>query len=214
MTKLRLALLAAALTTGVLAAPAPALAAKKPPNCAQRGSVTLEASRDARVYSVTDRSAVTRIYGCRNKKNRRTFLGVKDCQNDTAAQDFTLKGRYLGWVASSCGLTSGTHSIVVTNLDTGKRLHGAGAAQRPEGASSDGELSTAVSDYVMKANGSVAWIGLYSGESVQVRRLEPGSPQGGELVDQGLDIAKTSLALSDDGFYYRKGATPLFATLR
>lgn len=202
-------------------APAPALAAKRKPlpGCAAEKSTTLEQSKDARVYQVGDK-----VYACRFKKNRRVLLGTDECMTQIRASRFTLKGRYVGWVATSCGLVSGTSSIQVTNLDTGRLLHGASAAVRTaNGTDGTQETNTYISDYVMKANGSVAWIGVYGNDGtttvdspadeVQVRRLQAGSPSGGELVDQGQTVVLESLGLAKDGFYYRKGATPLFAPL-
>jgi hypothetical protein len=214
--------LALAVGLATVVAPAPALAAKKKPlpNCAAKKSKTLDESKDARVYQLG-----TNIYACRNKKNKRVLLGSDECQNDTAAGDFTLKGNYVGWVASSCGLVSGTSQIEVTDLNTGKTLYSASAATRISGVSGGQETNTSVAGYVMRENGSVAWIGVYGDDTtttvdspadeVQVRRLQPGSADGGDIVDQGQSIVLDSLALAGDGtgFYYRKGASPLFAPL-
>jgi hypothetical protein len=222
MTKTASVVLAAALVAGAAFAPASASAAKKKqlPNCAAKKSTTLEATKDARVYQVG-----SNIYACRNKKNRRVLLGHDECQNDTAAGDFTLKGNYVGWVATSCGLDSGDQQIHVNDMNTGKTLYAAAAATRISGVSGRLPASTFVTDYVMKKNGSVAWIGTYGddgtttidspADEVQVRRLQPGAPAGGEIVDQGQDVVLNSMALAGDegGFYYRKGATPLFAPL-
>lgn len=214
--------LALGLALATAVAPGAALAAKKKPlpNCAAKKSTTLAVTKDARVYQLG-----TNIYACRNKKNRRVLLGSDECQNDTAASNFTLKGKFVGWVASSCGLVSGTDQIRVNNLDTGKTLYSASAATRISSVPGGQETNTSVTDYVMKANGSVAWIGTYGDDStttidspsdeVQVRRLQPGAPAGGEIVDQGQNVVLDSMALATDegGFYYRKGTTPLFAPL-
>jgi hypothetical protein len=75
---------------------------------------------------------------------------------------------------------------------------------------------------VMSRTGSVAWTGVWDANSGgleapspnddrQVRKLEPGAPAGGTLLDSGLDIESGSLALSARtraGFswlYWRKG---------
>jgi hypothetical protein len=215
---------AAAILTGAALAPATATAAKALPNCAAKKSTTLAATKDARVYSVRTKNGGERRYACRNKKNKRVFLGGDECQNDTEAGSFTLKGKYVGWIASSCGLVAGTSQIRVTDLNTGKTLYSASAASRTTSVAGGQETNTFVADYVMKDNGSVAWIGVFGddgtttvdspADEVQVRRLQPGAPAGGEIVDQGQTVVLESLALAQDGFYYRKGATPMFAPLQ
>jgi hypothetical protein len=220
MKKTGSVLLTAAIVLGAALTPGSAMAAKKKllPNCAAKKSTTLEATKDARVYQVG-----SEIFACRNKKNRRVHLASDECQNGDAAGRFTLKGNYVGWIDTSCGLVSGVDTIVVTNLNTGKILHQASAAERtPAGVDGKEERNTFVSDYVMKDNGSVAWIGVYGNDGtttvdspadeVQVRKLEGTS--GVQVVDQGQTVQLESLALAADGFYYRKGATPLFATLQ
>jgi hypothetical protein len=222
MKKTGSVLLAAALVAGAAFAPGSASAAKKKPlpGCAAKKSITLDVTKDARVYQLG-----TNIYACRNKKNRRVLLGSDECQNDTAASNFDLKGKFVGWVATSCGLVSGRDQIRVNNLDTGQTLYSASAATRISGVSGGQETNTFVTGYVMKENGSVAWIGTYGDDTtttvdspadeVQVRRLQPGSAAGGDIVDQGQSVVLDSIALATDegGFYYRKGTTPLFAPL-
>jgi hypothetical protein len=217
-TTVAVALIAGVATAAL--APAPAMAAKRKPlpNCAAKGSTTLAATETARVYELKSKR-----YACRYRKNRRVFLGVRDCDNDTAAGNFTLRGNLVGWEATSCGLVSGSQSIVVTDLNTGKRLRSAPAVTDAT-VTGNSERNTYVASYVMNATGSLAWIGVVNtdgtttvdsaSDAVQLRTLGPSSPAGGDLVDSGNDIGLDSLALAGSGqFYWQKGATPKSAPL-
>jgi hypothetical protein len=201
-------------------APAPAAAAKNPPRCALKGSKALLANKDARVYQ---RSSDNLVFACLYKKNRRAKLGsATSCDTGSGAADYRLAGNYVAWVRSECGLDDTLSYIAVTDMTTGKVVQAAQAAT-PAGSDGTGPNS-AISDLVVNDKGSVAWIGSYEGHGPtapapddrrQVRKLEPGSPEGGTLVDSGPDIVEGSLGLTRTGagFYYRKGATPKFAAL-
>jgi hypothetical protein len=219
MRKTALALVA--LCVAVAAAPASAAAAKNPPRCAGKGTTTLRASKDARIY---ERRSDHLVFACLYAKNRRVKLASRThCDTDPQVTGFKIAGRYVGWVRAECGLVDGTGEVVLTDMSTGKIVRSAPAAT-PSSPSAPVDNS-GVFDFVVNENGSIAWIGDYSSEGApapspddrrQVRKLEADSPAGGTLVDSGPDIVEESLALTYDGsgFYYRKGATPLFATLK
>src|SRR3954470_8184324 len=107
----------AGLALGVAAAPANA--AKKPkllPNCAAKKSKTIAQSAEGRIYRVG-----TTAFACSFKANKRFELGDTDeCQNQTEVGDFRFGKGIVGYIAGGCGLVSGTESVVVRNLKTGK----------------------------------------------------------------------------------------------
>jgi hypothetical protein len=204
---------------------APASAAtRQPANCAAKRSTTLLASKDARIYRLRN----DRVYGCLLKKNRRVLLGTEgDCQGSPEPREFRLGGRYAGFVSTACNLDTADETIIVVDLKTGRAKWTPPAFAPPSGLPGQArDPNTGVADWVMSPSGSAAWIAVFDAagrrdqtkpddpaDLVQVRKIEPGAPAGGTTVDDGGDIALRSLALGSDGFYYRKGATPLFAPL-
>jgi hypothetical protein len=202
------------------AAPAPAAAAKNLPRCAAKGSTTLRATEDARVYQ---RKSDNAVFACLYTKNHRVKLGSRtSCDTEPQVTGFDLAGKYVGWVRAECGLADGTGEVVLANLGTGQILRSAPAAT-PSNPSDDGP-NNGVLEFVLNDRGTIAWIGEYSqsgptapspDDRRQVRKLEAGSPQGGTLVDSGPTIVEGSLARTrtGEGFYYRKGTSTLFVPL-
>jgi hypothetical protein len=217
------AVVGAALAIAVAAAPASA-ATRQPAKCAAHRSTTELATKDARVYSLKN----GRVYGCLLKKNKRVLLGTAgDCQGSPEPRAFRLAGRYVGFVSTACNLDTADETVIVADLTTGTAKLAAPAFAPPEGLPvHDREPNTGVVGFYMTDKGSAVWTGLFDAagkrsltgaddpdDLVQVRKAEPGSPKTGTTVDQDHDIALRSLALDGDGFYYRKGETPLFAPL-
>lgn len=195
----RVSLLLAALALLVIAPQADAKKKHGVP-CAKRPAVTLLQNSRARVYSLP-RTGGDVAFACLLKRSKAYRLGfTSECQNETQATDYRLAGRYVGYVTTSCGLVSGTDDVVVRDLRTGHVKWAAGAATGDPSASA--EPSTYVDDLAMKADGSVVWMGSYDAagsgkdQDHQVWKHEPGSPEGGTLVDRGTDIDVDSLALS------------------
>ena len=218
MTMRKTILAVTALCAAVAAAPSPATAATKLLRCAEKGSTTLQANKDGRIYS---RKADKMVYACLYARNRRVKLGhASDCGVVPEATGYQLAGRYVGWVRTECGGPAGFGDVVLTDLRTGKIVRSAPAVTASD---PNNEGSNGVDDFVVNASGSIAWIGSYGlaggpepnpDDRVQVRKLEAGSPAGGTLVDSGPAIVLDSLALTRGGFYYRKGPTPLFSPLQ
>jgi hypothetical protein len=212
--------LCAALATALAPSPAAAAKKRKPAPCAPSHSTTLAASKDIRVYSVPKKGDYDQAYACLLSKNRRVLLAnSEECMGTDEATGFRIAGRYVAWVKVSCGLSEGTSGVVVTDV-AARRVKWSAPGATP-GAPAPG-VSPSVYGLGVNENGSAAWIGTYgtSGgvapspdDRKQVRKLEPGSPPEGTLVDSGPDINENSFGLAEDGFYYRKGTTPLFATL-
>jgi hypothetical protein len=174
--------------------------------CDARGAETILATKSARVFAVQIRGTnEARIYGCLYSRNRRWSLGVEsECQGATQVSGFILAGRFLAYVESFCDLDTASDYVVVKDLRTGQDRFRAPAAG---GAfASEGDPSTRVSDLALSRTGSVAWIGEWDANSNraigdpndnrQVLKLEVGSPPGGTVLAEGVDIEPGSLGLS------------------
>jgi hypothetical protein len=220
----RVLVTALAAGVAVFGAAAPANAAKKAkllPNCAAKKSKTIAQSADGRIYRVG-----TTAFACSFKANKRFELGDTDeCQNQTEVGDFRFGRGIVGYIASSCGLVSGTEAVVVRNLRTGKIVNSGSPVDR---TFDGGESSTSIGSWGLKPNGSTAWIGRNHGfvttpgspsappDLVQVWKHELGAPAA--KLDEGGDIATGSLALGAEGdpapLYWLNGSTVKSATLR
>ncbi len=189
--------------------------------CTARGAHTIIATETGRIFSTARRGETqARIYGCLYSQNRRYFLGEDgDCDPGPVVGKLILIGRYVGFAETHCNIDQGEDAVVVRDLRTGREKWRAATATGTE----DGAASTEVTDLVMSRTGSVAWIANWDANSGgmetphpnddrQVRKLEPGAPEGGTLLASGLDIEPGSLGLSSrtrGGFswlYWQKGS--------
>ena len=217
----------AAAVAGVVAL-APPANAQSGSKCTARGSKTVLQTGSVRIYTTRLGDSAARVYGCLYSQNRRRFLGIEgDCDPGPTVSGLTVRGRYVALVESFCNIDSSDDYVVVRDLRTGAVKHRAvGAAGTP---ADTGEPSTLVRELVLSSTGSVAWIADWkavSGSSTahpnddrQVRKLEPGSPEGGTLLDSGLGIERRSLALgsrTSAGYarlYWTKDGAPATARL-
>ena len=204
----------------------PAAPAQGAPKCTQRGAKTILQTSSVRIYSTPFRDNAARIYGCLYSQNRRRQLGVDgDCDPGPAISKLVNRGRYVTFAESFCNIDSSDDYVVVVDLRTGRTKYRAIAAM---GTRSDaGEPSTLVTDIALASNGSVAWIADWdavSGSETpdpaddrQVRKLDPGTPAEGALLDSGLGIERRSLALGSrtsagySWLYWTKGEAPAAA---
>jgi hypothetical protein len=193
------AVLAVALTVAY-SAPAQARHGNR---CTARNAHTILATDSVRIFATPLGNTAERVYGCLYSRNRRYVLGIDgDCDPGPAIDQVTVSGRYVAYVESICNIDASDDYVVVKDLRTGRNKWRAIAAT---GQAPDAEPSTLVSDIVVSRTGSVAWIADWdanSGSSTphpnddrQVRKLEPGAPAGGTLLDSGLGIEQGSLAL-------------------
>ena len=76
---------------------------KATPSCAKKGSKTVRASRDARLFTVFTRDAVDHLYGCLRSVGRPVELAkaTDDIDAETAFDDVRLSGRYAAWRETS-----------------------------------------------------------------------------------------------------------------
>jgi hypothetical protein len=195
--------------------------------CTARNAHTILKTETGRIFSTPLGNTAARVYGCLYSQNRRHFLGIDgDCDPGRAVSNLILIGRYVGYVETNCNIDASDDYVVVKDLRTGRDKWRVISAT---GQAPDAEPSTLVSDLAMSRTGSIAWIADWdanSGSSTphpnddrQVRKLEPGAPEGGTLLDSGLDIEQRSLGLgsrTSGGYswiYWTKGGSPFAAKL-
>ena len=188
---------------------------------------TVIATGSVRIFTTTLGNTAERVYGCLYSKNRRYFLGIEgDCDPGPAIDQLRVSGRYVAYVQSFCNIDASDDYVVVQDLRTGRIKWRAIAATGQRG---DSEPSTLVGDLVLSRTGSVAWIADWdanSGSSTpdpnddrQVRKLEPGAPAGGTLLDAGLGIEQGSLGIGSrtsagySWIYWTKDGSPAAAKL-
>jgi hypothetical protein len=193
--------------------------------CAARGARTVADNGRARVYTRRGKHGNVFVFGCLRSNGQRTRLGFRgDCAVSTSVSKIRLAGRYAGYVETTCNIDLTNSYVVVRDLRTGRaRWSAEGATGTPD--PDTGDHSSEVADFDIGRNGSAVWIGVFiqriGGDPTdrQVRKLEPGSPSGGTLVDSGLDIVQGSLALSQPSgsgpasYYWRKGSSTFSDTL-
>jgi hypothetical protein len=204
----RLGVLLALLPALALAlGPPPARAAAAPRDaCFPSGARTLEASKRARVFSVRARGGARPVFACLHATGRRVRLGDRiDCLGQ-AARDFRLAGRFVGFIAEFCPTPGGSGaSLGLVDLRGGRVRLVSGLFAFGGG----------VTDFVLKANGSAAWI----------ERPEVGAPastphlvmkrdaDGRAQLASGSDIDSSSLALAGSTVYWTQGGAPRAAIL-
>lgn len=205
----------------------PAAPAQGATKCTARKAQTELQTRTARLFTTPLGNAERRVYGCLYSRNRNYLIGIeRDCDPGATVSKYVLAGRYVGYVQTNCNIDQSDDYVVVKDLTTGSDKYHVIAAT---GQESTFPPSTLVRDLALSRTGSVAWIGdwdAHSGSSTpdpnddrQVRKMEPGSPEGGTLLDSGLSIDKRSLGLSartSGGYswlYWTKGDSPFAAKL-
>jgi hypothetical protein len=170
------------------------------PKCSARNSTTILQTQSVRIYYTPLGNTAARVYGCMYSRNRRHLLGVDGDCDPHSIGEVKVRGRYAAYVESFCNIDASDDYVTVKDLKTGQNKYRAIAAT----GESNGEPSTIVTDFVLSSSGSVAWIADWQAQSGgtpdpndnrQVRKLEPGAPQGGTLLDSGTQIEPRSLAL-------------------
>ena len=190
-------------------APVGAQPSKRDRGCHPLHTRTLAATAHARVFASRRFIPETRTrvtYGCLLSRTRPFRFYRADFP--TGFAPIALAGRYVAYGAySDCAASfCDPNSVVLQDLKNGKvRL-------------ADGPLRVAdVSDLVLRAKGSLAWIGTsFDAQGavqpgVQVVKAERGQPP--VVLDAGLDVARGSLALAGTRLYWTKAGRPVSAPL-
>ncbi|MCW2992731.1 MAG: hypothetical protein JWQ18_226 [Conexibacter sp.] len=213
------ALLAAATIVSTSAHPVAAHAAAR---CAgSKGSVTLAADAQVRVYSGDRRG----YRACSKVTGKVTKLGPLSSTYGLTVVDLSrwrLRGSLLAY-ARKKGVYKAppTFVVVVRDVRTGHTLRALNAAP-PDGSGSalgyDSQLDLGVRDLALTTDGRVAWIvtnpyakGAFLGDAAtQVWKADRA---GVALLDPGPDIAPGSLELTGDALQWLRGGQSQSATL-
>jgi hypothetical protein len=203
-TRLRLALLVAAIAAALTLPAADASAA----SCSKSGYKTLDQSK----YIVFQRGPkpkgdVTSDYGfyaCRIKNGKRYTLGGNECFGNDLGRtgDYSLAGNFVAYEAYTCGDPEGEADAKVINVATGaKQSYSAEHEELPGGGVQD----YSITDLQVNSKGNVAWIALArqlttsDAKRYDVRRAISGVVS---RVDFGENILADSLGYSGGNIFW------------
>jgi hypothetical protein len=145
-----------------------------------------------------------RAYACLTSRHRVRRLGLYvsgGAGEEYGPYRFAVGGRFVAFDAAECDRESCSQSVVkVVDVRSGAVKR---APLAPEGA-------LKVSDIVVKANGSIAWIRAVGGGA----RVERMDSTGYAVLDPGPAVKDGSLALAHSTVYWTSGGTATSAALR
>lgn len=203
---------------GFLTQPAATTGSKSLP-CSKKGSRTIAASAEARVFA-KGRS----VFGCLYGVNRRFKMHGAELHEDPFYDVIGLVRLAGPFVAYSTNFgdsrrVDNSTILVVRDLRDGRTLHqwgdGPGYNAGPHSA-----LSVRITDLELAPSGSVAWI--REGQDTDLAGAPVGPPrrtvfkfdQGSETsLDSGTEIEPGSLAFSSSIVYWTKGGAPHSSTI-
>ena len=175
--------------------------------CGPSRDRTLASSSSARVY-VSGRD----VYGCvRGAKGSRRLGQSSSCLGGSLISPVVVKGVLAAYGSQTCGVDTGTATVVVQRLSDGAVL-----AQRPASTAVIGpESHVRVTALVMDGDGDVAWIAASSSiigsrHATQVRALDH---RGARLLDHGNSVDSAQLHLRGAKVSWKHGASGRSATL-
>ena len=168
----------------------------------------MAASDKARVYA-----AGTAVYGCALSARRPLHLGdSRSCLRADRVTVVAVAGALAAYGTQRCGVDTGLASLVVRRLTDGARLRQAQAISAPVGP----ESYTTVTSVVVKADTSVAWVGV--GSSIvshrRVIEVRAEDSHGSHVLDQSTLIDPSSLRLNGSRLSWRDRGVARSATLR
>lgn len=190
----------------LLAGPALGTAqAKRHRTCTPAHTKTLAATARVRVFEsrkVLPETQTRATYGCLLKRKRPYKFYVPDFP--TGYDHIAVAGQFVAYASrSDCAASfCDPNNVIVQNLKNGKVTFADGPSLRV----------ASVSDVVLEANGSVAWITSIFDEfgavlpGLEVAKAEHG--QAAAVLAAGPDIVPGSLALAGSRLYWTQGATP------
>jgi tRNA(Arg) A34 adenosine deaminase TadA len=153
------------------------------------------------------------VFGCSDRTHRRTRLGRSDtCLRANKVGPVKVAGALAAYGVQSCGIDTGSGRVVVRRLSDGKVLRrdtATSLALGPEPYSSVGSI-------VVKADGSVAWIGSASSIVVHLKHAEVHKLEkaGDTVLESGAAIKPGSLRLHRSRLTWTDGSHTRSATLR
>ncbi|MGH2869110.1 MAG: hypothetical protein ACRDNK_16315 [Solirubrobacteraceae bacterium] len=167
--------------------------------CGPAKARTLGASRTARVYVQSGA-----VYGCAAGGRRSYLLGhASVCINSDRVGPVVVAGRMAAYAVTTCGVDTGSATVVVRRLSDGAHLfsHAAADAAGPEGY-------VAVTAIVATPAGAVAWIAhahtIVGNRSVTGVYTRSGSNVS--KLDSGNAIQLSSLRLSGSTVSWQDGS--------
>ena len=175
--------------------------------CGPGTAKTVASDTVARVYETGGL-----IYACARGSGRRYRLGdARTCVRTERAGPVALSGTTLAYGLESCGVDTGSSSVVVRRLSDGRQLRMLPATT----AQLAPESYQLVGSIVVKADGAVAWIGaakpiFRQSGSVEVHRADR---RGQAKLDSAPSIEAGSLRLRGSIVTWRHGTGTKSATL-
>jgi hypothetical protein len=156
------------------------------------------------------------FYGCAfSSQHARRLPGQSCCETDVAG-GFQLQGRYVAYrsLNQEAAATRANDTLYVYDVKLGQIK-----VQEPAVPPVNTSNSTLISNIVVKANGSVAWIGgLQTGPGQTDYQVQTEDSTGTDpvTVDHGDDIAPGSLGKASDGLsiYWIRGGIAKNAPLQ
>jgi hypothetical protein len=171
--------------------------------CAPGGAQIKVSDRRAQVYALNNA-----IYGCDRRTHKVTKLGVTtNCIAMSRVDHFALAGDVVGYGVETCGVDTGSTTIIVRRLSDGKQLRNLAAVKGPIGP----ESYESVGSLVVKPGGAVAWIATANSIVGHGTRTEVDA--NGKVLDSGGGIVRSSLRLNGSKLTWRDGSSTRSATL-
>jgi hypothetical protein len=208
----RSALVAVVALGGVLAAPAHAA---KRPSCYRYGGTTVVQSPKVRIFLKHDAyDDGARYYGCLRRVGKRMYLDqAETSQTYGSGPDlFRLHGRLVAWTGGACGLEVCSLYSLTVDLQLRKKIRS--YAYGPQ------DVDSYPVDLQLAPSGS---FGLMQAARPDPQ-LQPGVPytysvisvtaEGSRVLDSGVDIDKSSLAIGGRWLYWTRAEQPRSAELR
>jgi hypothetical protein len=123
-----------------------------------------------------------------------------------------VAGRLAAYGLRSCGIDTGTGTLVVRRLTDGHELHTFPATTSPAGP----ESYRAVRSVVLRPDGAVAWIGAASSIVSHRKQVEVNAATGAtpRLLDKGVGIDPESLRLHGTRLTWSNGGRTRSASLQ
>ena len=177
--------------------------------CGPASARTLAANSVARVYVVRQT-----VYGCSNRTGVRTRLGVRSssCVDNHLIGLVIVLGDLAAYGDETCGVDTGTTSVIVRRLSDGRQL----SSDRAMTGVLPAESYQSVDSVAMKSDGAVAWIATASsivGHARATVEVHAADKRGRRLLDSGASINAQSLALRGSTITWKHGGVTRSATL-
>jgi hypothetical protein len=169
--------------------------------CAPPGSHVLSSSEAGQAYSLHKV-----VYGCSDRTGLSTRLGrAEQCVGTQRAGPVIVAGELVAYGLETCGVDTGSTSVVVLRLSDGKQQTSDAATTLPVLLPESYEN---VDSLFLKPDGAVAWIAVRSsitghgGTDVEVHKVDR---HGQRLLDSGSSIHPYSLRLQGSKLTWKHG---------